>query len=191
VSAKLVLLPHSLNCISPLYLHRFSPVNSLQRCKFVFTSLPADDCLTTKLSLRRSVGQSNKTPTWGLRPDFYYCQTVGGLLMWGAVSDERTGLSFTIAAVLASAVIGSKSRGTRDHTLLSEVRDFPFRQVNSRLVLLKIYRHGPYGKHRFQQFFSVTQLSHGPRREHRFEVSLLVRVRNPLPSDGRCLLSHY
>jgi hypothetical protein len=29
---------------------------------------------------------------------FYYCQTVAGLLMWGALSDERTGLSFTIAA---------------------------------------------------------------------------------------------
>jgi hypothetical protein len=40
----------------------------------------------------------NKEPTWGLRPDFYYCQTVAGLLIWSAVSDERTGLSFTIAA---------------------------------------------------------------------------------------------
>jgi hypothetical protein len=39
----------------------------------------------------------NKAPIWGLRPDFFYCQTVAGLLMWGAVSDERTGLSFTIA----------------------------------------------------------------------------------------------
>jgi hypothetical protein len=35
----------------------------------------------------------------GLRPDFYYCQTVAGLLIWGVLSDERTGLSFTIAAV--------------------------------------------------------------------------------------------
>jgi hypothetical protein len=40
----------------------------------------------------------NKAPIWGLRPDFYYCHTVAGLLMWGALSDERTGLSFTIAA---------------------------------------------------------------------------------------------
>jgi hypothetical protein len=40
----------------------------------------------------------NKAPIWGLRPDFYYYQTVVGLLMWGALSDERTGLSFTIAA---------------------------------------------------------------------------------------------
>jgi hypothetical protein len=40
----------------------------------------------------------NKAPMWGLRPDFDYCQTVAGLLMWSAPSDERTGLSFTIAA---------------------------------------------------------------------------------------------
>jgi hypothetical protein len=39
----------------------------------------------------------NKTPVWDLRPDFYYCQTVASLLMWGALSDERTDLSFPIA----------------------------------------------------------------------------------------------
>jgi hypothetical protein len=37
-------------------------------------------------------------PIWDLRRDFYYCQTVAGSLTWGALSDERTGLSFTIAA---------------------------------------------------------------------------------------------
>jgi hypothetical protein len=36
-------------------------------------------------------------PIWYLRPDFYYCQTVAGLLMWGTLSDEGTGLTFTIA----------------------------------------------------------------------------------------------
>jgi hypothetical protein len=39
----------------------------------------------------------NKAPIWGLRPDLYYCQIVVGLLMWGALSDETTGLSFTIS----------------------------------------------------------------------------------------------
>jgi hypothetical protein len=39
----------------------------------------------------------NNAPIWDLQPDFYYCQTVAGLLMWGALSDERTGLSFTVA----------------------------------------------------------------------------------------------
>jgi hypothetical protein len=40
----------------------------------------------------------SKAPIWGLRPDLYYCLTVAGLLIWGALSDERTDLSFTIAA---------------------------------------------------------------------------------------------
>jgi hypothetical protein len=42
--------------------------------------------------------------------------------MWGALSDERTGLLL----VFASAVIlGSESRGTHDHMLLSQIRVSP------------------------------------------------------------------
>jgi hypothetical protein len=57
---------------------------------------------------------------WGLRPDFYHCQTVVGLLMWGALSDERTGLSFKIAA-------GPRQRShSRVRVpLLSQIRDSP------------------------------------------------------------------
>jgi hypothetical protein len=40
----------------------------------------------------------NKAAIWGLRPDSYYCQSVAGFLKWGALCDERTGLSFTTAA---------------------------------------------------------------------------------------------
>jgi hypothetical protein len=62
----------------------------------VITDSEAESYVTTD-------GQSaslswNKVPIWGLRPDFYYCQTVEGLLIWGSLSDERTGVSFTIAA---------------------------------------------------------------------------------------------
>jgi hypothetical protein len=41
-----------------------------------------------------------QAPIWGPKRDFYYCQTVAGLLMWGALSDDRTGLTFTINAGL-------------------------------------------------------------------------------------------
>jgi hypothetical protein len=68
----------------------------------------------------------NKAPIWGLRSDFYYCMTVAGLLVWGILSDERTGLSFAIAADPRQR---SKPRGTRDHILLSQIRDFPFRRL--------------------------------------------------------------
>jgi hypothetical protein len=44
-----------------------------------------------------SLSWKKKTPIWGLRPDIDYCLTVAGLLIWGALSDEKTGLSFAIA----------------------------------------------------------------------------------------------
>jgi hypothetical protein len=44
----------------------------------------------------------NKEPIWGLRSDIYYCLTVTGFLMWGALSDERTGLSFARVTVRSS-----------------------------------------------------------------------------------------
>jgi hypothetical protein len=67
-----------------------------------------------------------QAPIWGLRPDFYYCQTVAGLLMWGTLSDVRTGLSFTTAVALTSAVIlRSESRGTHVRILMSQIRDSP------------------------------------------------------------------
>jgi hypothetical protein len=72
----------------------------------------------------------NKAPIWGLRSDFYYCQTIAGLLVWGVLSDERTGLSFALTA-------GPRQRSQSwvqvpsdsDHTLVSQIRDFPFRRL--------------------------------------------------------------
>jgi hypothetical protein len=45
--------------------------------------------------------------------------------MWGALSDQRTDLSFTIAA--GAVILGCESRGTRDDILLFQIQDFPFR----------------------------------------------------------------
>jgi hypothetical protein len=55
-----------------------------------------------------------QAPILGLRPEFCYCKTVAGLLIWGALSDERTGLSFTVAA---------DSR-QRSHSRVRNPRDF-------------------------------------------------------------------
>jgi hypothetical protein len=49
-------------------------------------------------------------------------------MTWGALSNERTVLSFTVAAGLTSEVIlESESRGTRDDVLLSQIQDFLLR----------------------------------------------------------------
>jgi hypothetical protein len=51
-------------------------------------------------------------------------------MMWGALSEERSGLSFTTAAGPRQR---SHSRvqvpGTRGHILLSQFRDYPFRRL--------------------------------------------------------------
>jgi hypothetical protein len=72
----------------------------------------------------------NKAPIWNLRPDFYYCQTVAGLLMWGAVFDERTGPSFTIAPGPCQCR-HFRVRLPWDSWpyLLCQTRDFPFRRI--------------------------------------------------------------
>jgi hypothetical protein len=37
-----------------------------------------------------------QAPIWGPGPVFYYSQTIADLLIWGTISDENTGVSFTI-----------------------------------------------------------------------------------------------
>jgi hypothetical protein len=97
----------------------------------------------------------NKAPIWGLRQDFYYCQTVASLLMWGDLSDERMGVSFTIAA---GARQRSHSR-TRNHILPSQIRDSLFvvsygsQGYGGCIRHLFLVRHGPHRKRRVQQFF--------------------------------------
>jgi hypothetical protein len=72
----------------------------------------------------------NKAFVWGLRPDFYYCQTVVGLLMWCVLSNEKTGLSFTIApGPRQRSYFRVRGPWYSWPYLLSQIRDFPFRRL--------------------------------------------------------------
>jgi hypothetical protein len=51
------------------------------------------------------------------------------LFFWGAFSDERTGLSFMLLVLASAVILGSESLGTRDHILLTQIWDFPFRRL--------------------------------------------------------------
>jgi hypothetical protein len=90
--------------------------------------------LKLSLMLRPTVQSSSltwkKAPIWGLRPDFYYSQTVADFLC-GALSLTRGPVCrLQLLLALASAVIlGSESRGTHDHILLSEIRGFPLHRL--------------------------------------------------------------
>jgi hypothetical protein len=102
--------------------HNNSQFSSLVWVSWVLYNITTD---VQSASLSR-----NKAPVWGLRPGIYYCQTVAGLLMWGAISDERTGLSFTIAPGPCQRIhFRVRVLWILDHILLSQIRDFPFRRL--------------------------------------------------------------
>jgi hypothetical protein len=77
---------------------------------------------------RRSIDQSIlvSSTQLGLTNIFVCCLTVAGFFIWLALSDERTDLPLQLLLVLARAfILGSESCGTRDHILLSQIRDCP------------------------------------------------------------------
>jgi hypothetical protein len=64
-------------------------------------------------TVSRPVCLEAKHPSGVYDQIFITCVTVTVLFLWGALSDERSGLSFLYAAGLASAVfLGSESLGT-------------------------------------------------------------------------------
>jgi hypothetical protein len=79
---------------------------------------------------RRSVGQSIwvRSRMWGPRPEFCYYLRVAGLFMWGTLPDERTGLSFTIAAPTL-LLIASRRGPQRKHFLCCSMQLFPFKHA--------------------------------------------------------------
>jgi hypothetical protein len=80
-----------------------SQITSLElRISLTLTSLLTFFSESDSESYITTDGQSaslsgNKAPIWGLRQDFYYCQTIGGFLIRGSLSGERAGLKFTVA----------------------------------------------------------------------------------------------
>jgi hypothetical protein len=139
---------------------------SVLKSRIEFLSTESDSYITTD-------GQSaslywNKAPIWGLRPDFYYCQTVAGLLIWDAFYGERTGLSFAIAAgARQRSHSRAGSRWTRDHILLSQIRDFPLRRLQ-RLAGLR-WRYStppPHGILSTELDCSFLTPRHEPHRKH-------------------------
>jgi hypothetical protein len=66
-----------------------------------------------------------RAPIWGSCPDFYYCLTFAGFFVWGALPDWRMECKLLAQFLLglASAVtLGSSSRRTHGHTVLSHLR---------------------------------------------------------------------
>jgi hypothetical protein len=103
---------------------RTMEIPPLLLCLFSVYIFEAESYVNDEQSFSQS--SWNKAPIQSLGPDFYYCQTVAGLLVWGALSDERMGHLQLPLALASTVILGSEFRGTLDHILLSQIRDFPF-----------------------------------------------------------------
>jgi hypothetical protein len=72
----------------------------------------------------------NKAPIWGLRPDTYLSLTITALFLW--VSSLTRGwvwLLYMLLALASVVFLGSESLWARNHILLSQICDFPFRRL--------------------------------------------------------------
>jgi hypothetical protein len=114
----------------------------------------------------------NKTPIWGLRPDFYYRRTVAGLVMWGALSDGRTGLSFTIAACPCqrSHSLVRAPLDSRPYFTVSDLRLPISSPPTTRRVTVEVFDPASTRVSLTRLSFSLYNPLHGPRRKHSFYI---------------------
>jgi hypothetical protein len=85
----------------------------------------------------------NKAPIWGLRPYLYYCKTVAGLLIWGALSDERTESQSAVISLLSVCTIYIL------HVIKCIYNIYVYNNSVTAFTSLVSTLHGPHGKHRF------------------------------------------
>jgi hypothetical protein len=143
--------------------------NNTYSSAFGLKSSVNSDSILTEIFDRQSASLSwNKASIWGLRTDFYYCQTIAGLLMWGTLSDDRMGLWFTIAA-------GPRQRVPVGLATIFSVSDLrlPFRRL-LRLAGLR-WRYStlpPHGRTILASTVLVIAPLHGATRKHCFQQYL-------------------
>jgi hypothetical protein len=137
----------------------------------------------------------NKAPIWSLRPDSYYCQTVKDLLMWCALSDERTGLSFRIAAGprQRSHFRVRVPRDSWSHFTVSDSR-LPFSLPPTiRRATMEVFDPASTRESMNSRVFSLFITSKEPNRGHHLERlvhSVIICVLSIAPKCSNLLLSN-
>jgi hypothetical protein len=166
-----------------------------------------------KVTLRLAVGQS-VSKSWCRAPSGAHDQIF--IAIWqlrsyfcGAPSLKRgrVCLLYMLLALASGAFLGSEFLGTRDHILLSQIwehsyfpsiriKPSPFLQQNHRFVLLITSRHGPHRKQFPNSSYIVASRGYRTDRVENtvsqlLHFCMLRMLLWPLPSNGRCLQSHY
>jgi hypothetical protein len=72
----------------------------------------------------------NKAPIWGVRPHIYLSLTITALFLWmSSQTRGRVWLLYMLLALASIVFLGSEFLWTRNHILLSQMWDFPFRRL--------------------------------------------------------------
>jgi hypothetical protein len=115
---------------------------------------------------------------------FCYCLTVEGILMSDALSNERKGLSYTVA-VGPHHHSHCQFQRAHDHTLLSPFRDSPTWGGGAKSLYLYPYKTGwPSYTPRLCVPFFLPPVTCGA-------MLLIFRLSTPVPSIGHLFLLHY
>jgi hypothetical protein len=100
-----------------------------------------------KVTLRLTVSQSwRRAPIRGSGPGIYYCLTVTFLLLWCALSDERTGLPFVRVIVCVS----------KPFATILVLRIFTFYMLNMLINVYKIYTGPLSAQARYSRFCPIS-----------------------------------
>jgi hypothetical protein len=119
-------------------------------------------------TVSRPVYLGIKRPFGAYEQIFITCVTVTVLILWGALSDERTVLSFIHAAGPCQ----------RNHILLSQIRNFPFRR------LLRLA--GSRWRYSITPHTGILAFAVGPL----YVTSRRIEYRTPLPTTRHFLCAH-
>jgi hypothetical protein len=156
--------------------------------------------LSLSLTLRPTVSRPVswfKAPIRGLRPDFYFRTeygirlTVTVLIPWGALSDERTGLSFVCAAGPCQR---SLSRvlvpwDLQPNFTLSDLRLLISSAPTTRRATVEVFDPASTRVRLIALAVTVITSLHGPHRKHRSCICVRIRCRGnvftePFPRNG-------
>jgi hypothetical protein len=128
---------------------------------------PAYDWIACQSQSHNATDGQSVSKSWCRAPSGAVWQLRSCFCGAPSLTGGRVSFMYMLLVLTSAVFLGSKSLGTRDHILLTQIWDFPFR----RLLWLagSRWRYStppPHGFPSITEFTSLVSLRHWPRRKH-------------------------